>query len=92
MDLAVAPTAIELAPYIEDTKSLANRYSHIYGAVIMLDLRKRKINRSNPCFFSVSGDNLQHAIKEFMATDESTGLYNDDFSTDILTILYQSTF
>lgn len=91
LDVEKMPTDEEIAMHISELAS-GGCGVFSYGAVIALDRSKRKFNRQSMFVVSVYGDDLEHAISEFMERDESSGLSIDDFDDSIATILYQAAF
>jgi len=85
-------TSTELVGYIIDANEMGTKYCEKYAAVIALDLSKRKINRSGMHYASISGNDLQHAIEEYLEKDDSSGLLYTDFTPEMVTVLYQAAF
>tara|TARA_B100002049_G_C16082948_1_gene378070 strand:+ start:3676 stop:3960 length:285 start_codon:yes stop_codon:yes gene_type:complete len=82
------PTVEEVALHISDLAS-GKLGVFNYAAVIVLDLTTI---RGGVFIVSVHGDNLEHAIEEFMQRDESLGLYKEYFDDSIATIVYQASY
>ncbi|NQZ49696.1 MAG: hypothetical protein HRT95_05755 [Moritella sp.] len=78
--------------YIKDLEGFAEGECFGYAAVISLDLTKRKVNRTKPHVTLVYGQNLEDAIAEYKQRDESSGLFDDDFKPEMITILFQAEF
>lgn len=85
------PTDEEIAVHISDLAS-GKLGIFAYGAVIALDLNKRKVNRRGMFVVCVHGENLDHAIAEFMGREDSAGLNIEDFDDSIATIVYQASY
>lgn len=61
-----------------------------YGAVIELDLSKRSVNRApRIALHVIAGDSYADALTKFREQSESSGLDDDDFLPDVLTIAFQ---
>lgn len=73
---------------MQDFKETVNTTPEAFCAVIILDLSKRNINRGGVYSFVVEGDDLESSISNFKESDQSSGLYDSDFCSEIMTVLF----
>ncbi len=80
----------EITLHLSDLRALSERTCASYWAVISLDLSQRESNRQDVLSTHVIfGDNLESAIAQFKKTDDSSGLFDSDFSDAVMTIAFQ---
>lgn len=73
---------------MQDLKETISTTCEAFCAVIILDLSKRDTNRGGVHSFVIEGDDLESAISNFKESDQSNGLLESDFCSEVMTVLF----